>query len=122
MSKFNQYSHDYLLESINSKPKKDIAEVAYLRLTTPLGSYFDDPTLGSNLYKLKRSKDLPRIRGQAIEWAKQALEPMRDEFYLTDISVNALDAKKKGHFAISAQMTTADGQKHETHINVKVAG
>ncbi len=124
MDKFNQQIHDYQLAGITNPTDKDIAEVAYIRLVTPLGSYFDDPTLGSKLYLLKRNKDLPRIRRQAVAWAKQALEPMREPFYLTDIEVwsDGVEQGKKGYFIIRAVLTTSDGSKHKTYMNVPVAG
>lgn len=53
-----------------------IANAVYLRLKTPLGSYWRDTTLGSLLYTLKRSKDVARVAMLAQQYAEQALEPL----------------------------------------------
>lgn len=53
-----------------------IANAVYLRLQTPLGSYWRDPAVGSLLYTLKRSKDVPRVAMLAQQYAEQALEPL----------------------------------------------
>lgn len=78
--RFDQQTNDYTLNGIDTLPytgSQALAEAAYLRLLTPKGSYFADSELGSELHKLKRSKDVPRMRRQALAWAKQALEPLR---------------------------------------------
>ncbi|MFP3458374.1 hypothetical protein R0J89_19185, partial [Psychrobacter sp. SIMBA_152] len=67
--RFDQITNDYTLDGINAPPftgTQALAEAAYLRLLTPKGSYFGDSTLGSELHKLRRSKDIPRMRRQAL--------------------------------------------------------
>jgi phage gp46-like protein len=122
--RFDQTINDYTLEGINSPPSSAqdaLAEAAYLRLITPKGSYFADSELGSELYKLKRSKDVPRMRRQAIAWAKQALEPLRKPYYLNAIMVNAR-AGTQGYMQIESSLIRADGSQTTTSINVQVAG
>ncbi|WP_165525632.1 phage GP46 family protein [Psychrobacter pygoscelis] len=122
--KFDQQTSDYKLLSIDSPPTQGqyaLAEAAYLRLITPKGSYFDDADFGSELYKLRRSKDLPRVRSQAIKYAKQALEPLRDAYYLNDITV-AIEQAEQGYVKLKAALKTTDGSTVTTHINVQVAG
>lgn len=123
--RFDQTTNDYTLDGINSPPytgKAALAEAAYLRLMTPKGSCFADSTLGSELYKLKRSKDVPRMRRQALAWARQALEPLRAPYYLTDISVTTGAVSASGYLSIKAVLTQADGSAATTSINVQVAG
>lgn len=124
--RFNQKINDYTLDGINMPPytgKSALAEAAYLRLLTPKGSCFSDPTLGSELYKLKRSKDVPRMRRQALAWASEALEPLRAPYYLNDISVTAsAGGVTVGYLVIQAVLTQADGNQSTTSINVQVAG
>ena len=123
--RFDQTTNDYTLEGMDALPstgKRALAEAAYLRLLTPKGSYFADSQLGSELYKLKRSKDVPRNRRQAVRWATEALEPLRAPYYLTDITVTAMDATHKGYLLLQAILTTADGTQTNTTINVQVAG
>tara|TARA_R110002051_G_scaffold183589_1_gene253107 strand:- start:2592 stop:2966 length:375 start_codon:yes stop_codon:yes gene_type:complete len=123
--RFDQTINDYTTDGINSPPLTGsgaLAEAAYLRLLTPKGSYFADPMLGSELHKLKRSKDVPRMRRQALAWAREALEPLRTPYYLTDISVSAGAVVKSGYLSIKAVLTQADGSQTTTSINVQVAG
>lgn len=123
--RFDQTTNDYTTDGINSSPytgKSALAEAAYLRLMTPKGAYFADPTLGSELYKLKRSKDVPRMRRQALAWAKQALEPLRAPYYLTDISITTGTVITSGFLSIKAVLTQANGNQTITSINVQVAG
>lgn len=42
-------------QSINT-----LANAIFMRLETPLGSWWPDPSLGSRLHELQREKDLPR--------------------------------------------------------------
>jgi len=123
--RFDQTINDYTADGINMPPLTGnvaLAEAAYLRLLTPRGSYFANSELGSELYKLKRSKDVPRMRRQAIAWAREALEPLRAPYYLTDISVSAGVFIKSGYLSIKAVLTQADGNQTTTSINVQVAG
>ena len=39
-----------------------LGNAVYVRLMTPLGSWWADPALGSRLHELQRSKDLARVR------------------------------------------------------------
>ncbi len=123
--RFDQTINDYTLNGIDMPPytgSQALAEAAYLRLLTPKGSYFADIELGSELYKLKRSKDVPRVRRQALAWAREALEPLRAPYYLTDISVNIELMSQSGYLPIKAVLTQADGNQTTTSINVQVAG
>ncbi|GEM_PF-1504524 len=123
--RFDQTINDYTTDGINSPPltgSSALAEAAYLRLLTPKGSYFADSELGSELYKLKRSKDVPRMRRQALAWAKEALEPLRAPYYLTDINVSTGAVSASGYLSIKAVLTQADGNQTKTSINVQVAG
>ncbi len=54
----------------------DLQNAVYLRVTTPLGGYWADPTLGSNLYLLQREKELPRVKLLADQYTRQALQPL----------------------------------------------
>ena len=52
-----------------------LANAVYLRLATPLGSYWQDPALGSRLHELQRLKDVARVAVLARQYAEQALAP-----------------------------------------------
>ncbi|WP_256587803.1 phage GP46 family protein [Pseudomonas sp. Irchel 3E13] len=64
-----------------------LGNAVYIRLTTPLGSWWKDPTVGSRLHELKRSKDLPRVGKLAAQYAEQALQPLLDDGRAQAISV-----------------------------------
>lgn len=69
---------DYIV--VNGAPTRDpaagLANAVYLRLMTPLGSYWADPTLGSRLHELQREKDLARVEVLARQYAQQAIAPI----------------------------------------------
>lgn len=60
----------------------------YLRLATPLGSYWADVSLGSRLHELKREKDVSRVHKLAKQYASQALQPLLDDGRAKNITVD----------------------------------
>ena len=64
-------SGDYTGERIAT-----LANAVYLRLMTPLGGWWADPSLGSRLHELTREKDVPRVRTLARQYAEQSLAPL----------------------------------------------
>lgn len=66
-----------------------LANAVYIRLMTPLGSWWADPTLGSRLHELHREKDRPRIGILAKQYAEQALQPLLDDDRAKQISITA---------------------------------
>lgn len=65
-----------------------LANAVYIRLTTPLGSWWADKSLGSRLHELKRSKDLSRIGKLARQYAEQALQPLFDDGRAKTINIS----------------------------------
>lgn len=53
-----------------------LSNAVYLRLQTPLGSWWADPTLGSRLHELAREKDVARVARLAQQYSEQALAPI----------------------------------------------
>lgn len=53
-----------------------LSNAVYLRLMTPLGSYWAVPSMGSKLHLLKREKDVKRVHILAKQYAEQALAPL----------------------------------------------
>lgn len=60
----------------------------YLRLATPLGSYWADALLGSRLHELKREKDVSRVHRLAAQYASQALQPLLNDGRAKSITVD----------------------------------
>ena len=73
---------------------QSIENELYIRLATPLGSYWADRTLGSRLHELRRQKDLPRIAVLAKQYAEQALQPILDARRARRINVAASLARR----------------------------
>lgn len=69
----------------------DLQNAVYLRVTTTLGGYWADPTLGSNLYLLQREKELPRVKLLADQYTRQALQPLIDAKRVDRIEVEVDD-------------------------------
>lgn len=70
-------------------PVDDLSNALYLRVTVPLGSYWGDVTLGSKLHLLRRSKDLARNTTLAIQYTREALQPLLDDKRAERIDVDA---------------------------------
>lgn len=68
----------------------DLSNAIYLRITVPLGSYWADKKLGSKLHLLRRMKDIERNRTLAVQYTKEALEPLIDTKRADRIDVDAL--------------------------------
>lgn len=66
-----------------------LQNAVYLRLETPLGSYWADPLLGSRLNELKREKDVNRVHLLARQYSAQALQPLVDDGRAQSVTVEA---------------------------------
>lgn len=68
----------------------DLSNAIYLRITVPLGSYWADKTLGSKLYLLARTKDVERNKLLAVQYAKEALQPLLTDKRADQIDIEAV--------------------------------
>lgn len=50
-----------------------LGNAVWLRIMTPLGSWWARPGVGSRLHELQRQKSLPRVAALAEQYARQAL-------------------------------------------------
>lgn len=85
-----------------------LANAVYLRLTTPLGSWWADPLLGSRLHELKRSKDLSRVGRLAQQYAENALEPLLNDGRASAIAVTR-QQPHNGWLNLHIEVTDAAG-------------
>lgn len=67
----------------------DLSNAVYLRIMVPLGSYWADPALGSKLYLLRRAKDLARNARLAVQYTREALQPLLDDKRADRIDVDS---------------------------------
>lgn len=106
---------DYTGERISS-----LANAIYLRLMTPLGSWWADTALGSRLHELAREKDVPRIRRLAAQYAEQALAPLLTDGRARAVTVTAAQPHD-GRCILHVTVTDATGQQQTYTHPVRVA-
>lgn len=84
-------TRDYVLlaGAIKRDPANGLLNACYLRLTVELGSYWEELTLGSKLFLLRREKDVSRVVVLAKQYAEQALAPIVADGRATKITVTA---------------------------------
>lgn len=112
---------DYVV--VNGVPQRDpaagLSNAAYLRLSTPLGTYWADPSLGSRLHELQREKDLARVAVLAKQYAEQALAPL-----VSDGRASAVDVSTErpggGWLYLLIEVTASNGESLTFKYPVKV--
>lgn len=112
---------DYVM--VDGKPQRDpaggLANAVYLRLMTPLGSYWADATLGSRLHELEREKDVSRVAVLARQYAEQALAPILKDGRATLINVST-ERPGNGRMLLLIEVTAASGERLTFQHPVKV--
>lgn len=98
----------------------DLSNAVYLRIMVPLGSYWADPTLGSKLYLLRRAKDIERNKTLAIQYTREALQPLIDDKRADRIDVSAVWAHD-GRLQLLGEVYQAGQQVAAFAHYVKVA-
>lgn len=97
-----------------------LANAVYLRLMTPLGSYWADLTLGSRLHELAREKDKQRVALLARQYAEQALDTLIDDGRARSIDVTA-QRDGTGRMLLHIVVTDHSGRVQVFEHPVKVA-
>jgi phage gp46-like protein len=118
----NPVTRDYDLASgqLARDPAGGLANAVYLRLMTPLGSYWADPKLGSRLHELQREKDVARVPRLAQQYAEVALATLVSDLRVQSVSVSVL--RQPGRLLLTVTVTTNTGSVATFHHPVKVAG
>lgn len=120
----NPNTGDYLADAarpgeLARDPANGLLNAAYLRLMTPLGSWFGDATLGSRLHELAREKDLARVERLAQQFSRDALQPL-----LTDGRAKSIDIRTQrpgnGRLALAIELVDARGVVSTFAVPVKV--
>jgi len=103
-------TRDYvLLEGAAQRdPAGGLANSIYLRLVTPLGSYWGNKLLGSRLHELQREKDVARVTLLARQRAEQALAPVLADGRATQINVST--AREAGRLLLLIEVLAASGE------------
>lgn len=105
-------TRDYVLEAGTPlrDPAQGLANAVYLRLMTPLKSYWPDETFGSRLHELQREKDLARVALLARQYAEQALAPILLDGRATAIVITA-ERPGNGRMLLLIEVTAASGER-----------
>lgn len=110
------YTGDYL----PNQSVRGLENEVYIRLMTPLGSYWADPALGSRLHELRRQKHVPRMAVLARQYAEQALQIMLDEQRAQSIRVTAT-AVRSGWLKLHVEAVDPGGEAVKLAYEVRVA-
>lgn len=97
-----------------------LANAVYIRLETPLGSWWAATNVGSLLHTLAREKDTPRVRRLAEQYAEQALAPIVKDERATRIIVSA-SAGNTGWLLLHIDVHQAEGKARYFEYQVKVS-
>lgn len=100
---------DYTGQSINN-----LQNAVYIRLKTPLGSWWADKSIGSLLHLLQREKDLDRVGLLAKQYAEEALKPIVDDGRAKSIVVE-VEQQHTGYLYLKITVNTADGGFDYSH-------
>ena len=120
MAKIDLKTRDYVVESLDENFSSDLLQSIILRLSIHRGKYWANPNLGSRFYLLKRSKDLPRIRLLAIQYAQEALEDLKPS-RVADIEVTASQSERSRLY-LHIEVTLLTCQKQTIIYFVPVGG
>jgi phage gp46-like protein len=117
----NPTTRDYELTAgvRTADPANGLANAVYLRLQTPLGSYWRYPLMGSLLHTLAREKDLVRISQLAVQYCEESLQPLKDDGRATAIAVSA-EQLHDGRLRLLVEVTDAADIKRVFEHQVKV--
>lgn len=96
-----------------------LANAVYIRLMTPLGSYWADELLGSRLHELAREKDVSRVRLLAKQYAEQALQPLVTRGEAQSVAVETY-APHDGRMLLLVTVVDAGGRKQTFKHPVQV--
>lgn len=97
-----------------------LANAVYLRLMTPLGSYWANPTLGSRLHELQREKDVSRVAVLARQYAEQALKPLIKDGRADSVTVTT-SRQQPGWLELHIEVEDVSGRVQHFQHPVKVA-
>lgn len=99
---------------------RGLANAVYLRIMTPLGSYWADAALGSRLHELTREKDLPRVAVLAKRYCEEALAPLLADGRARSIEVD-VERLHDGRLRLLVTVVDAGGRERIFTHHVQVS-
>ena len=117
----NPTTRDYelLTNAVTRDPADGLANAIYIRLMTPLGSWWQDATLGSRLHELQREKDVTRVAKLAKQYAETATKPIVEDGRASAINVST-EQPHNGRLLLLIEAIAASGKKLTFKLPVKV--
>ena len=82
LSLIHIFTGDYTSKQIST-----LQNAVYIRLTTPLGTWWADGRVGSLLHTIPKEKDLRHVGPLAQQYAEEALQPLIDDGRAAEIIV-----------------------------------
>lgn len=105
---------DYTHQQIST-----LQNAVYIRLTTPLGSWWANGRVGSLLHTLTREKDVARVGLLAKQYAEEALQPLITDGRAKQISVS-YEQPKNSSLTLYIQVTDNRGETTTFKHPVKI--
>lgn len=105
---------DYTSETIDT-----LQNAVYIRLYTPLGTWWADGRVGSLLHTLQRKKDLEHVGQLAQQYAEEALQPLLDDNRAKEIVVTYSQPKDRS-LTLIITVTDNRGRKFTFEHPVKL--
>ncbi|AWX14278.1 hypothetical protein CEP49_06805 [Mergibacter septicus] len=98
---------------------KTLKNSVYIRLNTPLGSWWADKNLGSLLHTLQREKDVSRIGLLAQQYAEEALQPLISSGRASEIIVD-YQQNKNGLLILLINVTDSNNNTFQLQHEIKI--
>lgn len=111
---------DYDKDSLNAGFSLDDIQCVCSRLIIHRKKYWANPNLGSLLYTLRRSKDVPRTRVLAKQYAEQALRDLVPSRF-QGITVTA-SSSERSRIELNIELVNLSGQRQQIIHFVRVGG
>lgn len=111
---------DPLTRDYSGQRTTTLANAVYLRLMTPLGTWWVDRELGSRLHELQREKDLPRVHKLAKQYAELALAPIIADGRASKITVTTDNYDRPGWCLLHIEVVDKTSQRQLFKYPVKV--
>ena len=111
MAAINLETKDYVLLSLDATFVNDDVQCVCQRLGIHRGKYWSNPKLGSRLFTLNRSKDLPRNLLLAKQYAEEALEDLVPSRFESIAVLATQSEKSRVDLMIDAVSITGESQK-----------
>lgn len=120
MANINLETKDYVVAALDETFTQNDVQCVCQRLNIHHGKYWANPNLGSRLYTLRRSKDVPRMLQLVQQYAEEALEDLVPERF-SEINVTT-SQRIQSRIDLQIEITTLTNQTKTIPYFVAVGG